>query len=304
MGHLQRVPRRNAPTRKHSPEVMDSFFQHLKPAPAPTSSDAVKQLVRLEDLDRHTGAQSAPRTITDPVTNRKVLALYTIPPGAADSAPYDRNYPSSMALPAMSEGTILARTRSVLGRLEERLDSPLLPVAVVLPQTSRNATQSLVIGYPSGVDVSEPFTVAHLGGDSWRVSGGLVSGGGMEDNETEVRGRDVALQSGFIGFWVRLDPTYVQVEVPDIGTVQRLHYAIDAQNITTETSYANSGPTRSVSTEDDSVTWEPGRMFVALAWVQAPTSSLRPRIIPLLSGADLLFPDEYSGPGLPVISQA
>lgn len=277
---------------------MDPFLQHLKTAPAPASSEAVKQLVRLEDLDRHTGSQTAPRFVVDPVTRRMTLALHTIPAGAADSAPYDRNYPSSpISASSLEPASLAARTRAVLARLETDMDQPQQQVAVILPGTRQNATLTTVTGFAAGVDVSSPFTVAWLGGDSWRVAGGRISGGGFESNARTVEGADVSLRVGFIGFWCRLEPTWKPG--PEEGT-EVLGVILTPRGISAESSYANAGPT--ISAEDDSVTWQPGQMFVPLAWVEAPTSSRRARIIPILSGADLLFPNLYDGPGLPIIT--
>ena len=265
---------------------MDSILQHLKPAAAPTSSDAVKRLVRLQDLERHTGAQTAPRSVSDPVTRRRVLALHSLPAGAADSAPYDRNYPSSL-VGAEDEGVIITRTKAVLTRLEIQMDQPQHRVSVILPRT-RNITVTTVSGFVTGVDLPSPFSVAWLGGDRWRVAAGRISGGGMESNARDIAGADLSLRVGFIGFWCRLEP------MPD------LTFLITPSPISGESEYANDGPTRSIDT-DGSVTWKPGRMFVPLAAVEAPTLSRRPCVVQI-SASNLRLPDIYDGPGLPLFS--
>jgi hypothetical protein len=274
---------------------MDPLFQHLKPAPAPSDDSAKAKLAHLMDLDRHLGAQTAPRLLTDPVTRRKTLAAFTLPAGAADSSPYDPDYPSSLTpVEGLSEGEVQDRTISLVNRLGDSHD---LPVHGFRTQTTGSVLfqSDSVLGYAAGVDLSVPFRVAHLGGRRWRVSGGSISGGGREQNEQDIPGRDVTTDAGFIGFWASVTPVRM--------TDGSLPYSIDPSGLSAEDDYEQAGPTRALPPPDSDEldAWSSGRVFIPLAWVSAPTASAPAHIVNILGGANLVFEADYTL-GWPLVS--
>ena len=276
---------------------MGEFFQHLKPAPSPSDDSAKSMLAHLLDLDRNLGAQSAPRVITDPVTGRRVLALHTMPLGVADSSPYDADYPSSLiGVTALSDAEVTTHTEAVLSRLETSFDQPAQFVNN-LPDTRQRYTRELVSGWPVGVD-DVAFSVSHLGGSAWQIVGGLVRGGGIDSNTQRLATSRVSLSAGFIGCWVSLSPRLDDEEAQYI-------YTINCGGFTGETSYTHRGPyltlTGDTSQEGQYAEFEPGEMFLPFAYVQAPQSG-RALVQSFFRAADVVFPDRYTVPGVPIPS--
>lgn len=273
---------------------MTPLFQHLRQPETPPDDSGRRQLVHLMDLDRHTGAQSAPRMITDPVTGKRVLALHTLPAGQADVAPYDPDYPSSMTVTGgLTDEGVASRTRSVLGRLEEVFETPGQHL-VNRPATGSRYEQTIVIGHAAGVVGAAPFSVMHLGGAGWRVSSGAISGGGMEQNSLTIEGDDVILPEGVIGFYVRLAPVY------DSSAGGFIYRITPEGGLRGEESYTNNPPKRFL-VQGENYTWTPGRMFIPLAYVCAPTRTTRPTVIHAAGGANITFPALYDV-GLPTLS--
>jgi hypothetical protein len=257
---------------------MEPLFQHLKPAQPPEDDrEARKMLGTLEDLDRHVGAQCAPRLVTSAATGRKVLA---------DISPYDRHYPSSVP----SGGGVEARLRSVTNRLEGVFDLP------ANPHRLSDRTETLVLGFAAGVANDAPWAVSHLGGQSWRCKGGRIRGGGVVGNEVNVADADLSIEAGFIGFWARLSPF-----ANTAGN--SFLFRIEAGRLEAKAEYVNAGPTRAnVDEADDFLfVWTPGVMFVPVAYVEAPTSGRRSRIIQMQFG-EVIFPDNYATIGLPAVN--
>ena len=116
---------------------MKPLLQHLKPAAPPDDDgEAQKMLGTLQDLDRHLGSQAAPRMLTSQ-TGRRVLGMMTLPGKAADVAPYDRNYPSSLSpVPNAAE-----RVKALASQIQDTFDMSLVPL-----QTPQRG-QIFVLGY-------------------------------------------------------------------------------------------------------------------------------------------------------------
>ena len=268
---------------------MTLFFQHLQPAAAASRTDAARRLAGLVDLERNTGDQTSPQVLTDPVTGRKVLAMVTLPGAAADVAPYERDYPSSMVpFVGLTEAQISARTRRVLAEIEER---GLFSVPMNTPPAQGRASLRDVPGYFAGVDTSAPFAVGHLGGNRWRVAGGVVRGGGLERNTQAVGGADLRMDQGWLGFWANLSP---ELDDEQLGYV----YSIELGQMTADATYEHSGPYLVPTGQDDFyASFQAGKMFVPVAWV---TSVDRVQVTAFFRGRDIVFPSRYPVPGVPI----
>lgn len=270
---------------------MEPLFQHLKPSEPTQSTGAARQLAGLEDIERHIGAQTAPRTITDPITKRKFIAQHTLTVGAADVAPYERDYPAGIVhLDRLDARTIERRTTTAIRHLSEKLeDQP--SHTINIPGAGGRYRQTAVIGFASGVDITDPFTVAHLGGTRWRVSGGTVRGGGIDANTQTLAGGDVDLAAGFLGYWLTLTPSLAESETNYI-------YTITPGALVGEESYEHSGPYLAL-TGDDEIYAEylPGKMFLPVGYVD---TTGRVRITEFFRGGEIVFPAEYPRPGVPV----
>lgn len=295
---------------------MESLFQHLKPEGAPGSPNEDRtQLARLLDLERNTLGQSEPRVVTDAATGRHFLVKHTLPVGVPDAAPYDRHYPSGMT-PEGSDDAIAARTTAVLNRLEGAEDG--YGSVMIESGFSKRHTLHECLGLPVGVDRSAPFRVAHAGGNSWCVTGGvfrwyeqfLTDGETPElypalAGEAELPETVLTLAEGFIGFTVPLAPQL------DRETLNVRFGVGSISGLEGRTSYTQNSPTRYLPPPDvegtapedaAGVEWSAGSMFVPLAFVAAPTGG-RPLILPIIGGGNLrFFETTYSGPGLPTIS--
>lgn len=273
---------------------MTDFFQHLTPRGANSGDlELVSRYGQLVDMTRRFDGQAARQTVVDPVTQRKVLAEFSLPAGAADMSLYEPDYPASLVDGlALDAEELQTRIDLLASRVGESLDTPQWPVNVRGVRLSYTVTG--VSGYVAGVDVSAPFQVAHLGGKKWRVSSGTLSGRG---GPQLVEGMDLTLERGFIGFWVNL-----AVDPQPEGN--RL-FDFLVSGLTTETSWAHRGPTltNAEPNSGELEVWTGGAMFVPLAWVLCPSeTNSRAAVVRIHTGSNLKFAFDFYPLGVPTIT--
>lgn len=275
---------------------MTDFFQHLKPRAANSGDlELAGRYGELLDMTRRFDGQAARQTVVDPVTQRKVLAEFSLPAGAADMSLYEPDYPASLVDGlALDAEDLQTRIDMLSSRVGESLDTP--ETLVNVSGVRRSFTVTGVSGYVSGVDVSTPFQVAHLGGKKWRVSSGTLSGRG---GAQKVESMDLILEVGFIGFWVGL------VVDPQDDLSRPFDFTVGG--LTGAGSWAHDGPTLTNAEPDSGEleSWTAGAMFVPLAWVRCPSeTNSRAAIVRIHAGSNLkFFSDSYSL-GVPLITAA
>ncbi len=275
---------------------MKPFFQHLKPvSPLPSLQErqGLAQVAELEDLQRYRG-QSVPSEVIDPLTKRKLILFEQLPFAMADDLlpnTFTRHYPSSVLPTGVSASQRLAQvTRSL-----DRDDDP----GEIEMHTGSDFYYDKILaqGFVVGADKTDVFQVSHLTGNRWHCNGGVVRGGGRTTNTQELPATILNGASGFIGFWAELRPEYDS----DLG---KTPYQITVQGFEIIESYEQLPPTRKLppaDTESDGVIqWSAGRMFVPVAYVRS--STVGPfTLVTIEAGTDIVFPESYDGPGLPVL---
>lgn len=275
---------------------MMPFFQHLKPvSPLPSLKErqALAQVSEMEDLQRYRG-QSVPAEVIDPLTNRKLMLFEQLPFAMADELlpnSFTRHYPTSVLPTGIPVNQRLAQVTRSLDRDDE-------PGEIELHTGSAGYfDKTLAQGFVVGADKTDVFQVSHLTGNRWHCNGGVVRGGGRANNTQELPATILNGASGFIGFWAELRPEYDS----DLG---KTPYQITVQGFELIESYVQVAPTRKLppaDTETDEVIqWSAGRMFVPVAYVRSSTVGAF-TLVTIKAGSDIVFPESYNGPGLPVL---